>query len=322
MTPPNFLLLLSLPCLALSSSPSFLPRPFLSTGALVTLNLIRGGSDEGFSGAAEGSYDQYQTPYDNSYDNNNQYDPNSYDPNQSQSSNNQYDSYSNQPYSPPPSSLDSSTSLLSMVSSKSISLIFFLLMWRAVHHYELADSLSSSRLLLVVPTILLFLANLYAFITSFLPPAPDAAPNSSKKLLKPILNANKLTEALLLLGNLWKLLFAKPKRQYGGRGRAPPAGKEAYVGGILVNALYIALCHLMTKVSIFGGDGQVGGGGGGGGGNSNSNSNNDWQQQQQGGEEGQYREQGQQQQRSEWEGEQGGWQEQEQQYGGGDDQRW
>ena len=54
--------------------------------------------------------------------------------------------------------------LISAVSKGSISCLFFLLMWRSVHHYESADS----RLLLVLPSALLFLGNLYGFVTSLM----------------------------------------------------------------------------------------------------------------------------------------------------------
>jgi hypothetical protein len=140
---------------------------------------------------------------------------------------------------------------LSAVSKTSITGVFFLLMWRSIHHYELADSRSSMRLMFVLPSMLLFLANLVGFLVSFLPNT------DSKKNLKHILNANKVIEALLLVGGLFRLIFLKPKRVYG----RIIETKDMVVGRVLINAVYIAICQLMTKISVWGIDAAAGGGG-------------------------------------------------------------
>ena len=135
--------------------------------------------------------------------------------------------------------------MLSAVSKTSISGVFFILMWRSVHHYENSDASMSLRLFYVLPSIVLFLANLYGFISSFLPDTSSPTTGTStKKYLKPILNANKIAEALLFINGVFRLLFIKPKRIYG----RPLVTKEQVVGKVLVNAVYIALCQIMTKV--------------------------------------------------------------------------
>ncbi|GMH63246.1 hypothetical protein TL16_g03661 [Triparma laevis f. inornata] len=145
-------------------------------------------------------------------------------------------SYDEGQYNAQPASHPSSSPLISAVSKGSISCLFFLLMWRSVHHYESSDS----RLLLVLPSALLFLGNLYGFVTSLM--------KGEKGKLKLLLNLNKLTEGILLISSFFKLIFYTPKRIYG----RPLITKEILVGRVLVNALYLTLCQGMTKISVWG----------------------------------------------------------------------
>ncbi|GMH97424.1 hypothetical protein TrST_g12860 [Triparma strigata] len=163
--------------------------------------------------------------------------------NDRQSYDNYEDGYDEQQYSAQSSSAQPTSSpLISAVSKGSISCLFFLLMWRSVHHYESADS----RLLLVLPSALLFLGNLYGFVTSLM--------KGEKGKLKLLLNLNKLTEGILLISSFFKLIFYTPKRIYD----RPLITKEILVGRVLVNALYLALCQGMTKISVWGVEASAG----------------------------------------------------------------
>ncbi|GMI33323.1 hypothetical protein TrCOL_g2089 [Triparma columacea] len=138
-------------------------------------------------------------------------------------------------------------------STGSITFVFFLLMWRSVHHYE---STSSRSVLLTLPPVTLFLSNLYATIASL------SSNDTKKSKLKVVLNLNKIYETVLLVLTIKSLIFFRPTRRQYGR---PVVTKEMLVGRVLVNAVYVGICQGMTKFSMWGvpGTGQGEGEGGG-----------------------------------------------------------
>jgi hypothetical protein len=89
--------------------------------------------------------------------------------------------------------------LLASVSRGSIAIFFFVLMWRSVHHFELADQSfrGTTRLLFVIPTVALFIGNMAGCVAAITSPT-----NSAKKRMKAILNLNKIVELLILIYNL------------------------------------------------------------------------------------------------------------------------
>jgi len=130
--------------------------------------------------------------------------------------------------------------LLASVSKGSISLFFFILMWRAVHHYELADLSfkGTTRLIMVFPPIMLFLGNMIGCVVSVMSSSSNAS-KGSKKRLKALLNFNKLVELALIIYNVSRLLFIPSKYIL----------REIYIGRTLSNFLFIVQCQLFTKVT-------------------------------------------------------------------------
>ena len=98
--------------------------------------------------------------------------------------------------------------LLASVSKGSIALFFFILMWRAVHHYELADLAfkGSTRLFIVLPPVILFLGNMAGCVGSLM---SNGA--LGKKRMKAILNLNKLMEIALMAYNVSRLVLVPSK---------------------------------------------------------------------------------------------------------------
>jgi len=127
--------------------------------------------------------------------------------------------------------------LIASVSRGSISFFFFILMWRTVHHFEMADLAfkGTLRLTLVVPTIMLFLGNMLGCVFS----VTSAGNHSSKKRMKAILNLNKLVEVSLLIYNVIRLTVFPNKFVM----------REIYVGRTLSNFLFMVQCQLFTKVA-------------------------------------------------------------------------
>ena len=131
---------------------------------------------------------------------------------------------------------DGRTKLLASVSRGSIAMFFFVLMWRAVHHYELADASFKGpfRLMMVVPTVALFVGNMSGCVASLTSPS-----HSAKKRMKAILNLNKLVEILLFAYNLSRLTMFTSKF----------VPREIYVGRTLTNFLFLVQCQLFTRVT-------------------------------------------------------------------------
>ncbi len=134
---------------------------------------------------------------------------------------------------------DGRMKLLASVSKGSISLFFFILMWRSVHHYELADQSfkGTLRLLMVFPTIVLFLGNMVACLASVM--SSSNSGRSAKKRMKAVLNLNKLVEISLIGYNIIRLLAFPSKHVV----------REIYVGRTLTCFLFVIQCQLFTKVT-------------------------------------------------------------------------
>ena len=126
--------------------------------------------------------------------------------------------------------------LIATVSKGSISFFFFILMWRSIHHFEMADMSfrGFTRLLFVTPAVALFLGNLMGCVAAISPPN-----HKTKKRLKLILNANKTVEMLLFIYQVFRLTIAPSKRVI----------REVYVGRTLSNFVFLLQCQLFTKVT-------------------------------------------------------------------------
>ena len=129
--------------------------------------------------------------------------------------------------------------LLASVSRGSISLFFFILMWRSVHHFELADQsfqkAPRTRLLLVLPTIVMFVGNMSGCVAAIV----SNQTKGSKKRMKAVLNLNKLVELVLFVYNVLRLTLFPNKFVM----------REIYVGRTLSNFLFMVQCQLFTKVT-------------------------------------------------------------------------
>lgn len=127
--------------------------------------------------------------------------------------------------------------LIASVSRGSISFFFFVLMWRTVHHFEMADHAfkGTTRLIFVIPAILLFLGNMLGCVFS----VTSYGNSSSKKRMKAILNLNKVVEVSLLIYNIIRLTIFPNKFVM----------REIYVGRTLSNFLFMVQCQLFTKVA-------------------------------------------------------------------------
>ena len=129
--------------------------------------------------------------------------------------------------------------LLTSVSRGSRALIFFLLLWRNVHLYEVADQLTSSsslkRFVLVTPLVILFLGNLMGVVASLTSPG-----HAAKRRLKAILNLDKFVEVLLIGHALVRLTVAPS---------SPYVPREIHITNILHSFLFILQCQAFTRLS-------------------------------------------------------------------------
>jgi hypothetical protein len=133
---------------------------------------------------------------------------------------------------------DGKLKLLASVGRGSIAMFFFLLMWRSVHHYEMADTSFQKngllRIMMVTPPVILFLGNMAGCVGSLVSPT-----SSSKKRMKAILNLNKLMELSLMTYNILRLVIFPSRFVL----------REIYVGRVLSNFLFLIQCQLFTKVT-------------------------------------------------------------------------
>ena len=135
-----------------------------------------------------------------------------------------------------PRDQDGRLKLLASVSKGSRAFIFFVLMWRDVHLYEVADQSFKGifRLVMVIPLVLLFIANMSGVVASFSSPG-----HSAKKRLKAILNLDKLTEAILLLWYFIRLTVAPSKF----------IPREIFIANTLHSVFFIIQCQAFTRLT-------------------------------------------------------------------------
>lgn len=84
----------------------------------------------------------------------------------------------------------------------------------------------------VMPLTFLFVANMAGAVASI-----TSAGHSSKKRLKAILNLNKLSEVLLILWHVRKLIFSTSNL----------VPREIYISNILHSVFFILQCHAVTR---------------------------------------------------------------------------
>jgi len=140
--------------------------------------------------------------------------------------------------------------LFTTVSRVSVSFFFFILMWRTVHHYELADATfgtrSSSqssgvrasllRIVVVTPLIVLFLGEMMGAILGLY---GGNASHATKKRLKGILNLHKGIELIMMLYNVIRLAILPSKYVM----------REVYIGRTISNFFFLMQAQLYTKLS-------------------------------------------------------------------------
>ena len=126
--------------------------------------------------------------------------------------------------------------LLASVSKGSRSVIFFILMWRDIHLYELADQAfkGTFRLLMVTPLISLFVGNLAGVVASF-----TQHSHASKKRMKAILNLDKLVEGILLVYYFIRLTVIPSKH----------IPREIYVAKTLHSVIFLVQLQAFTRVT-------------------------------------------------------------------------
>lgn len=126
--------------------------------------------------------------------------------------------------------------LLASVSRGSRALIFFIVMWRDIHLFELADQSFKGirRTFTVIPLILLFIGNLAGVVASFTSPS-----HSSKKRMKAILNLDKLVEVLLLFWYFIRLTIFPTKH----------VPREIFVAKTLHSVLFLVQLQAFTRVN-------------------------------------------------------------------------
>jgi len=104
--------------------------------------------------------------------------------------------------SPPPELSPTVAKLLETVqSSGAITVMMFILVWRGISHYEMADKISGPlRIPAVLMAFLVCITNLAGFVVSMSARGPT-------KKLKIVINNNKVVEFVELIFNAWVLLF-------------------------------------------------------------------------------------------------------------------
>lgn len=128
--------------------------------------------------------------------------------------------------------------LLTSVSKGSRALIFFMLMWRDVHLYEVADQTFKGfiRLVTVIPLLMLFIGNLAGAVASVTSPS-----HSAKKRLKAILNLDKLVEAIMILYSFGRLTLFPSKY----------TPREIYIANTLHSVFFILQSQAFTRLTWY-----------------------------------------------------------------------
>ncbi|EED89281.1 predicted protein [Thalassiosira pseudonana CCMP1335] len=146
--------------------------------------------------------------------------------------------------------------LFTTVSRVSVSFFFFILMWRTVHHYELADATFGNlgrgskrggmkaallRTVVVTPLVVLFLGEMMGVILGLTGGGVGGggASHATKKRLKGILNLHKGVELVMLVYNVVRLAILPSKYIV----------REVYIGRTISNFFFLMQAQLYTKLS-------------------------------------------------------------------------
>lgn len=133
--------------------------------------------------------------------------------------------------------------LLTSVGKGSRAAIFFFLMWRDVHLYESAVTAATARssislMILTVPLIMLFLANMAGAVVSLTSPS-----HAAKKRLKAILNLDKLVEVVVAIYAALRLTI------WPGSNNSRFMPRELHINSILHAAFFFLQCQAFTRLS-------------------------------------------------------------------------
>jgi len=139
--------------------------------------------------------------------------------------------------------------LFTTVSRASVAFFFFILMWRTVHHYELADAtfgnhggnnksagVAFMRALVLTPLVVLFLGEMMGALLGI---AQAKLSKATKKRLKGILNLHKMVELVMIVNNVLRLAIFPSKY----------VPREVYIGRTLANFFFVMQAQLYTKFS-------------------------------------------------------------------------
>eukprot|EP00584_Thalassiosira_punctigera_P002041 CAMPEP_0172529280 /NCGR_PEP_ID=MMETSP1067-20121228/3394_1 /TAXON_ID=265564 ORGANISM="Thalassiosira punctigera, Strain Tpunct2005C2" /NCGR_SAMPLE_ID=MMETSP1067 /ASSEMBLY_ACC=CAM_ASM_000444 /LENGTH=393 /DNA_ID=CAMNT_0013313309 /DNA_START=168 /DNA_END=1346 /DNA_ORIENTATION=+ len=136
--------------------------------------------------------------------------------------------------------------LFTTVSRVSVSFFFFILMWRTVHHYELADATfgggvgvraAIARIVVVTPLVVLFLGEMMGAILGLT--GGSSSSSQQKKRLKGILNLHKGVELVMMFYNVFRLAIWPSKYVV----------REVFIGRTISNFFFLMQAQLYTKLS-------------------------------------------------------------------------
>jgi hypothetical protein len=133
---------------------------------------------------------------------------------------------------------DPKTSLfMKQINAKGLAFCFFVMLWRALHHFEIADALVSpkQRLALVVPSLAMVITNALCLLACCV----SGTSFKHKMRMKTALSLNSLIEGLLLASNVIRLLLGGTLQQ---------TKKAEYVGQLLVNFWFLTICFSFAKM--------------------------------------------------------------------------
>ncbi len=138
-----------------------------------------------------------------------------------------------------------------------MSFFFFILMWRTVHHYELADATFAPsargsrptprpllRAAVVTPLVVLFLGEMAGAVLGLtgglgIGSGGGGASHATKRRLKGVLNLHKTVELAMIVYNVVRLAVW-PSRY---------VMREVYIGRTIANFFFLMQAQLYTKLS-------------------------------------------------------------------------
>ena len=143
----------------------------------------------------------------------------------------------------------SGISLFAAVSRASVSIFFFILMWRTVHHYESADAAFGAggggpgkmlkRNAVCAPLVILFLGELVGAVMGLSGGKGGNGSRSTKRRLKGVLNLHKAVELMTMTYNVIRLAVWPSKY----------VPREVYIGRTVSNFFFFMQCQLYTSLS-------------------------------------------------------------------------